>query len=311
MPCGTLSLEIERRQSVGLIGRNGSGKSTLLKVLAGILRPSQARSRSRGRISSLLELGAGFNGELTGRENVYLNASLLGLSRRRPIGLRLDRGLRRTRGVHRQPGQALLVRHVRPAGFAVAVHVDPDILLVDEVLAVGDEHSRASAWTRSPSSRDGRTILFVTHSPRPGRADLLPRVVLDHGRVVFDGDPVLRHRELRTILGTADVPVEDRGAESDREGISLGPITFADGLAGVRGSFSGGDPMASGSRCDHRSDDGARRRAGAGGRHGCRGLPDLGDGSPSSPTYLATKSDWMLTSRLPSCPPIAWPLCLR
>src|SRR5215213_6809055 len=186
-----VSLTIETGHTVGLIGPNGSGKSTLLKVLAGILRPSSGTVQANGRIASLLELGAGFNGELSGRDNVYLNASLLGLSRKETDGLFdsivafseledfIDNPVK-----HYSSGM-----YVR-LGFAVAVHVDPDILLVDEVLAVGDEaFARKCLDKIGEFQREGRTILFVTHS-----LDLVEQIcdraiVLDHGRVVFDGDP--------------------------------------------------------------------------------------------------------------------------
>ena len=157
----------------------------------------------------MLELGAGFNGELTGRENVYLNASLLGMSRRETdrvfdsivnfaeLEEFIDNPVK-----HYSSGM-----YVR-LGFAVAVHVDPDVLLVDEVLAVGDEHFARKCLDKIAEFQDdGRTILFVSHG-----LDLVERicsrgVVLDHGRVVYDGDPYFATGELRKILGT-DVPVE-------------------------------------------------------------------------------------------------------
>jgi ABC-2 type transport system ATP-binding protein len=200
-----VSLEIGGGQTVGLIGPNGSGKSTLLKVLSGILAPTTGTVAVRGRVASLLELGAGFNGELTGRENVYLNAAILGLSRgetRRyfddivafaELEPFIDNQVK-----HYSSGQ-----YVR-LGFAVAVHVSPDILLVDEVLAVGDESFQRKCLTKIAEFQDrGCTILFVTHS-----LDLVPQVcsravVLDHGRVLHDGDPVEAAERLRSLLGTA------------------------------------------------------------------------------------------------------------
>ncbi|MCW2493589.1 MAG: transporter related protein, partial [Frankiales bacterium] len=155
-----VSLEIAHGQSVGLIGANGSGKSTLLKVLAGILRPTEGTVEARGRIASLLELGAGFNGELSGRENIYLNASLLGLTRRETDKLYdsivefaelaefIDNPVK-----HYSSGM-----YVR-LGFSVAVHVDPDILLVDEVLAVGDEHFQRKCLNKiAEFQQAGKTI---------------------------------------------------------------------------------------------------------------------------------------------------------
>jgi len=200
-----VDLEIGGGLTVGLIGPNGSGKSTLLKVLSGILAPTTGTVAVRGRVASLLELGAGFNGELTGRENVYLNAAILGLSRRETsrqfddivafaeLEPFIDNQVK-----HYSSGQ-----YVR-LGFAVAVHVSPDILLVDEVLAVGDESFQRKCLTKIAEFQEqGCTILFVTHS-----LDLVPRicgraVVLDHGRVLHDGDPVEATERLRSLLGTA------------------------------------------------------------------------------------------------------------
>ena len=134
-----VSFDVADGETVGLIGANGSGKTTLLKIIGGILRPTAGRVTTRGRIAALLELGAGFHPELTGRENVYLNASILGLPKRETdrrfddivgfaeLGPFIDNQVK-----HYSSG--MFVR----LGFAVAVHVDPEILLVDEVLAVGD-----------------------------------------------------------------------------------------------------------------------------------------------------------------------------
>jgi ABC-2 type transport system ATP-binding protein len=155
-----ISFEIREGESLGLIGHNGSGKTTLLKVIAGIIRPTEGVVRSRGRLAPLLELGAGFHPELTGRENVYLNASFLGLTRRDT-----DRVYEDIVEFAEIPdfmdnqvkfySSGMLVR----LGFAVAVHVDPEILLVDEVLAVGDEAFQAKCLNRIRGfQREGRTI---------------------------------------------------------------------------------------------------------------------------------------------------------
>ena len=149
---------VEEGSSLGLIGHNGSGKTTLLKCIAGILRPTVGRrSATAGGSRRCSSSAPGFHPELTGRENVYLNASFLGLSRKRHRPrVRRHRRLRRARGLHGQPGEVLLLGDAGAAGFAVAVHVDPDILLIDEVLAVGDE-------------------AFQTEVPRPGPERSRPR----------------------------------------------------------------------------------------------------------------------------------------
>jgi ABC-2 type transport system ATP-binding protein len=238
-----VDLTVGAGETVGLIGPNGSGKSTLLKVLAGILVPDKGSRTVRGRIASLLELGAGFDGELTGRENVYLNASILGLTRREidrhfdaiiefsELGQFIDNQVK-----HYSSGM-----YVR-LGFAVAVHVDPDILLVDEVLAVGDERFQAKCLAKvAEFQADGRTILFVTHS-----LDLIARVctraaVLNLGKLVFDGDPADATDRLRALMGTAEQQVGDEQPASlrIRDARVTDPVTRA-----VEHDFWVGEPVA-------------------------------------------------------------------
>ena len=196
-----ISFDVPVGSTLGLIGHNGSGKSTLLKLIGGILRPTSGTVQHRGRIAALLELGAGFHGDLTGRENVYLNASLLGLSRAQTdryfddivdfseIPEKID-----TQVKFYSSGQ-----YVRLA-FAVAVHVDPEILLVDEVLAVGDEPFQRKCLDRIRSFQaDGRTIVLVTHGLDTVR-DMCDRaVVLDHGHMLLDGTAVEGVRLLRDL----------------------------------------------------------------------------------------------------------------
>lgn len=240
-----VSVDIERGTTVGLIGPNGSGKSTLLKVLAGILRPTSGQISANGRIASLLELGAGFNGELTGRENVYLNAALLGLSRREIDRLFdaivdfseleefIDNPVK-----HYSSGM-----YVR-LGFAVAVHVDPDILLVDEVLAVGDEHFARKCMAKiAEFQSEQRTILFVTHGLGQVEQICNRALVLDHGRLQFDGDPEFATEELRKILGT-DQPIERPDIVPD-DSLSFGKVTFSATPGGEpQSQFRAGEPLA-------------------------------------------------------------------
>ena len=232
-----VDVTVGQGETVGLIGPNGAGKSTLLKVLAGILRPTSGLVEVQGRIASLLELGAGFNGELTGRENVYLNAALLGLSHREvdvlfdaivdfsEQGSRIDDPVK-----HYSSGE-----YVKLA-FSIAVHVDPDVLLVDEVLAVGDEaFARKCLGKIAEFQAAGKTILLVTHS-----LDLVERlcsrgIVIDHGRVQYDGDPAFAVGTLRRILGT-DRP---EGAEPEPE--ETGGIVV---LAATVSDRRGGPPVA-------------------------------------------------------------------
>jgi ABC-2 type transport system ATP-binding protein len=194
-----IDLEIQAGSTVGLIGPNGSGKSTLLKLIGGILQPTTGTVEHRGRLAALLELGAGFHPDLTGRENVYLNASILGLSRKQTDSF-FD-GIIEFSGI--EPFIDTQVKfyssgmYVRLA-FAVAVHVDPDVLLVDEVLSVGDEPFQRKCMDRIRQfQQEGRTIVVVTHS-LDQVADLCDRaIVLEHGEVQVDGDPVDALRHLR------------------------------------------------------------------------------------------------------------------
>ena len=197
-----VSFDIEPGQSVGLIGPNGSGKTTLLKMIAGILRPTSGRVVTRGRIAALLELGAGFHPELTGRENVYLNAAFLGLSRKET-----DKVYDDIVAFAELPdfmdnqvkfySSGMLVR----LGFAVAVHVDPAILLVDEVLAVGDEAFQHKCLDRVRRfQRDGRTIIFVTHAVDLVRQICDRAVMLDHGVIHSQGAPDQVVRDFRLVM---------------------------------------------------------------------------------------------------------------
>lgn len=184
-----ISLEIKAGSSIGLVGANGSGKSTLLKVIGGIIQPNDGVVERRGRLAALLELGAGFHPDLTGRENVFLNGSILGLTQKQTaeyfdsivefseIGDFID-----TQVKFYSSGM-----YVRLA-FAIAVHVDPDILLVDEVLSVGDEPFQEKCMAKIRDfQREGRTIVFVSHSATQVE-ELCDRVVvLAHGQIIFDG----------------------------------------------------------------------------------------------------------------------------
>ncbi|MDJ0324891.1 ABC transporter ATP-binding protein [Cryobacterium sp. PH31-AA6] len=194
-----ISLDIKTGSTVGLVGHNGSGKSTLLKVIGGIIQPTSGSVLRRGRMAALLELGAGFHPDLTGRENVYLNAALLGLSRQE-TDRQFDQivefsGIEEF--IDTQVKFYSSGMYVRLA-FSVAIHVDPDVLLVDEVLAVGDEPFQRKCMDKiAQFQSEGRTIVLVSHSSEQvGR--LCDRVVvLDKGRVMHDGDPTEGIRILR------------------------------------------------------------------------------------------------------------------
>lgn len=200
-----VNLQIARGEAVGIIGRNGSGKSTLLQVLCEILPPTEGSVEVHGRIAALLELGAGFNPEFTGRENVYVKGSLLGLPRAR-IDAIYDRILAFAEiGEHiDQPVKTYSSGMFVRLAFAVAVHCDPDILVVDEALAVGDVYFQAKCQRRIAELREGGcTLLFVTHSV-DALSKLCDRaILLDKGELIFDGDvrPAVAEY-LRRVFGT-------------------------------------------------------------------------------------------------------------
>ena len=185
-----VSFTVEQGESVGLMGLNGSGKSTLLKLVNGIMRPDSGSVRTRGRIAGLIATGAGFHPQLSGRENIYLNAAILGMSEAETarrfdeivefagVGKRLD-----TQVGHYSSGQFARL------GFAVAVHVDSDIFLVDEVLAVGDKPFKKKCIEKMEEIRkEGRTLFYVSHAAGSVRRMCDRVIVLESGRVGFDGD---------------------------------------------------------------------------------------------------------------------------
>jgi lipopolysaccharide transport system ATP-binding protein len=197
-----VSLQVNKGEAVGFIGRNGAGKSTLLKVLSRITEPTEGRIKIRGQIGTLLEVGAGFHSELTGRENVYLSGAVLGM-KKREIDFKFDE-IVAFAGVERfmdtpvkRYSSGMYVR----LAFAVAAHLDPDILIVDEVLAVGDAAFRLKCLDKMEQIRkQGRTILFVSHN-----LDALTRMcgrvfLLDAGELVTSGSP---HEVLPRYLASA------------------------------------------------------------------------------------------------------------
>jgi ABC-type polysaccharide/polyol phosphate transport system ATPase subunit len=186
-----VSFEVPRGSTFGIVGRNGSGKSTMLKCVAGITKPTSGRVVVDGRISALIELGAGFHPEISGRENVFINGIMLGLSKRE-IARRFDEIVEfaELEEFIDAPVKTYSSGMYMRLGFAVAIHVDPDVLLVDEVLAVGDEGFTHKCLDKfGEFRRRGRTILLVTHS-----LDLVERFCdealwLDAGHVRAAGDP--------------------------------------------------------------------------------------------------------------------------
>jgi ABC-type polysaccharide/polyol phosphate transport system ATPase subunit len=197
-----VSFDVKPGESVALIGHNGSGKSTLLRLAAGVLRPSEGQLSVDGRISPMIELAAGFDGDLTGRENIFLNGALMGHSRREMAG-KVDRIIEFSElgDFIDQPVKNYSSGMFARLGFAIAADVDPEILIIDEVLAVGDERFQAKCMERIRSIRAGGcTILYVSHAMDSVRELCSRVIVLHHGALVFDGPPepaIERYRELQ------------------------------------------------------------------------------------------------------------------
>ncbi len=210
-----VSTQIRAGETIGLIGHNGSGKSTLLKLIGGILEPTSGMVQGRGRVAALLELGAGFHPDLTGRENVYLNASVLGLSKEQ-TDAQFDEIVSFSGIADFIDTQVKFYSsgmYVRLA-FAVAIHTDPDILIVDEVLAVGDEAFQRKCMDKIRAFQaEGRTIILVTHAMSQV-AELCDRaILLHHGEVVVEGDPneaITRFRDLLEEQRQEDVRAQPR-----------------------------------------------------------------------------------------------------
>ena len=186
-----IDFKVEQGDVVGIIGKNGAGKSTLLKLLSKVTGPTVGTIRARGRIASLLEVGTGFHQEMTGRENIFMNGAILGMTKQE-IAAKLDEivdfsGCERYLDTPvKRYSSGMMVR----LGFAVAAHLDPEILVVDEVLAVGDAEfqKKAIGKMQDVSKGEGRTVLFVSHNMASIRALCTSGVLLDKGQVAFRGD---------------------------------------------------------------------------------------------------------------------------
>jgi len=185
-----LSFRLEPGECVAVVGSNGAGKSTLLSLAAGLSVPNEGRVSINGRLAALLELGSGFHPDLTGAENLVLNAALLGLSRKRT--LELSGQMIDFSGIGDfidEPLRTYSSGMVMRLAFSIAIHTDPDILLLDELLAVGDAGFQAKCFdAMTEFRRSGKSMLFVSHSP--GLVQLMCERALwiDHGKLMMDGD---------------------------------------------------------------------------------------------------------------------------
>jgi lipopolysaccharide transport system ATP-binding protein len=211
-----VSFEVQRGEVLGIIGRNGAGKSTLLKILSRITRPTKGRAEVRGRVASLLEVGTGFHAELTGRENVFLNGAILGMPKAE-ITKKFDEivAFAEVERFIDTPVKRYSSGMYLRLAFSVAAHLEPDILIVDEVLAVGDMAFQKRCMGKMKDvSRGGRTVLFVSHNLQAVRALCDEAMVIDAGRIRFRGSP---EQAVREYLSATASPDESRDQEPTTE----------------------------------------------------------------------------------------------
>ena len=238
-----VSLAVEPGEAVGLVGRNGSGKSTLLRIAAGIIKPSSGRVASTGRIGSLLELGAGFHPDFSGRENVFLNGSIQGLPRRQ-IKERFDEIVAFAELEHAidRPVRTYSSGMYMRLGFAIAAFLDADILLLDEVFAVGDEAFQRKCFGRIFEFKQrGGTIVFVSHDAVAVERLCERAVLLEHGEVSFDGpthEAIVRYRSSLAADGGA---ASSRGSGTGEATIVSARLLGAEGEE--REQFLAGEPL--------------------------------------------------------------------
>ena len=221
-----INFEVERGEVLGIIGKNGAGKSTLLKILSKVTAPTTGSIKSRGRIASLLEVGTGFHGEMTGRENIFLNGAILGMTKKEIIS-KLDEIIEFS-GCERyidtpvkRYSSGMTVR----LAFAIAAFLEPEILVIDEVLAVGDAEfqKKAIGKMQDISRGEGRTVLFVSHNMAAVKSLCTRGVVLEYGKVVFDGEITdsinnyLNSNKKRELNIEVVVSEENRKVETTKE----------------------------------------------------------------------------------------------
>jgi lipopolysaccharide transport system ATP-binding protein len=235
-----VSFEVKRGEVLGIIGRNGAGKSTLLKILSQITEPTEGRVQIRGRLASLLEIGTGFHGELTGRENIFLNGAILGMTRveiQRKFDeivafAEVDKFLD-TPVKHYSNGMFIRL------AFAVAAHLEPDILVVDEVLAVGDVEFQKKCLGKmeNVASKSGRTVLFVSHNIAAVETLCSSGLLLDHGKLLASGP-------IRSVVQEYTNLLRQDQAGGTGMSINLGPALRVVNLVSHPSGVRSGDPWS-------------------------------------------------------------------
>ena len=240
-----LNFQIPKGEVVGLIGANGSGKSTLLKILSRITEPTNGEVQIRGKVASLLEVGTGFHPELTGRENVYVNGAILGMTRRE-VGVKFDE-IVDFAGISdfidtpiKRYSSGMTVR----LGFAVAAHLDPDILIVDEVLAVGDLRFQNQCIKQMQKiANSGKTVLFVSHQMTTVENLCKTALLLDEGNIIFSGKSTEGISTYRSNMGSSNnVSLKDRIKRDGNGNCKLIGFEILDGTDQICDSLFCGKP---------------------------------------------------------------------
>lgn len=242
-----ISFELEKGEVLGVIGRNGAGKSTLLKVLCRITEPTRGQAEVCGRVGSLLEVGTGFHPDLTGRENVYLNGAILGM-RKGEIDRKFDE-IVDFAGVEtfidtpvKRYSSGMRMR----LAFSVAAHLEPEILIIDEVLAVGDaEFQKKCLGKMKHVAGHGRTVLFVSHNMGAVSALCSKALVLDQGEIRFEGSATdgIAHY-LRKVGENAAIPVGEREDRSGTQELKMTSVRFLNGAGESTDTIGAGDDLA-------------------------------------------------------------------
>jgi lipopolysaccharide transport system ATP-binding protein len=241
-----INFEVKEGEVLGIIGKNGAGKSTLLKVLSRVTSPTTGVIKSKGRIASLLEVGTGFHPEMTGRENIYLNGAILGMTKKE-IASKIDEIIAFS-GCERyidtpvkRYSSGMTVR----LAFAVAAHLEPEILVVDEVLAVGDAEfqKKAIGKMQDISKTQGRTVLFVSHNMAAVKSLCTKGIVLEHGGITFSGssDDAINHY-LENSYKKSEVKVGDREDRKGNQKLTVQDIYAKNKDGVVVGEMHSGEP---------------------------------------------------------------------